>query len=436
MVFTRLGLGALLVGPAFALAGLWREEMTGAAVLWMSAVVAIAVLDALLCRTLARLEISRSLPDPLSLNSRNPVTLRLRNRGRVPQNLVVFDDLPDELRPEGNLQTVVVPPYGESSVRYTVRPAQRGKFSLGDVYVRGLGLFRLSRWQRRYRLGGAVRVYPALADVGRYDYLARARRLVEAGYRPIPRRGEGRSFESLREYVRDDDFRDIDWKATARRGRPITRQYEVERSQNVVLLLDCGRLMAAETEGMTKLDHAVNAALMIAHVAVAMDDAVGWIAFADRILRMRPPRKARDQVARLADDLYELQVQLVEPNYSLAFAPLKGLMRKRALVVVFTDIVDLEASERLVSHAAALHPHHLPLLVAIRDAELESMVMAAPARVDDVYVAAVATRLLDRRAHALATMRARGALVLDVAPHELTTKAVNEYLSVKAAGKL
>ncbi|MCX7599679.1 MAG: DUF58 domain-containing protein [Armatimonadetes bacterium] len=436
MVFTRLGLAALLVGPAVALAGLWREEMLGAAVLWMSAVTAIAGIDALLGRALARLEFNRSLPDPLSLNSRNPVTLHVRNRSRFLADLIVLDDLPEELRPEGNLQALVVPPYGEALMRCTVYPRERGKFHLGDVYVRGLGLFRLSRWQRRYRIGGEVRVYPALADVSRYDYLARARRLIEMGYRPILRRGEGRSFESLRDYVRDDDFRDIDWKATARRGRPITRQYEVERSQNVMLLLDCGRLMAAETEGMTKLDHAVNAALMMAHVAVAMDDAVGWIAFADRILRMRPPRKARDQVARLADDLYELQVELVEPNYALAFAPLKGRMRKRALVVVFTDLVDVEASDRLVSHSVALYPQHLPLIVAIRDAELEALAAAVPAGVQDVYVAAVATRLLERRAHALAAMRARGALVLDVAPHQLTTKAVNEYLCVKAAGRL
>jgi len=436
MVFTRLGLVALLVGPALALGGLWRDALIAAAVLWMLAVVAVATVDALFCRALARLEFHRCLPDPLSLNARNAITLRIRNRSQYPANLVVFDDLPEELRAEGNLQRVIIQPYGEVLVHYAARPRQRGKFALGDVYVRGLGLLGLSRWQRHYKLGGEVRVYPALTDAARYDYLARARRLTEAGYRPLPRRGEGRSFESLREYVRDDDFRDIDWKATARRGRPITRQYEVERSQNVVLLLDCGRLMAAETEGMTKLDHAVNAALMIAHVAVATDDAVGWIAFADRLLRMRPPRKARSQVARLAEDLYELEVQLVEPNYALAFAPLKGLMRKRALVVVFTDIVDLEASERLVSYAAALYPHHLPLIVAIRDAELEALATAAPARVDDVYVAAVATRLLDRRAHALAAMRARGALVLDVAPHELTTKAINEYLAVKAAGKL
>ncbi len=119
-----------------------------------------------------------------------------------------------------------------------------------------------------------------------------------------------------------------------------------------------------------------------------------------------------------------------------AFAPLRGTMRKRSLVVIFTDIVDLEASDRLVSYAAALHPQHLPLLVAIRDAEIEAMASAAPARVYDVYTSAVATRLLDRRAYALAAMRRRGALVLDVAPHELTTRAVNEYLTVKAAGRL
>jgi uncharacterized protein (DUF58 family) len=436
MVFTRAGLIALLVGPVLATGGLWRGELVTLAAWWMLAVTIAAVADALLGRARTPIEVERGCDDPLSLNEPNPIRLVVRSRSRLPLDLLVNDDLPDELGGEGASQHLRVPPFGEAVARYTARPRQRGKFALGDVFVRGLGLLRLSRWQRRFRLGGEVRVYPDLADVRRYDYLARARRLHEAGYRQVRRRGEGRSFESLREYLPDDDFRDLDWKATARRERPITRQYEVERSQSLVLVLDCGRMMAAETEGMTKLDHAVNAALMMAHVAVEMDDSVGWIAFADRILRMRPPRRAKDQVARLADDLYELQVHLVEPDYALAFAPLKSAMRKRALVVVFTDIVDLEASERLVSYAAALHPQHLPLLVAVRDAEMESMASAPPGRLDDVYAAAVATRLLDRRAYALAAMHRRGALVLDVAPHELTTRAVNEYLAVKAAGRL
>lgn len=436
MVLTRLGGMMLLVGPALALGGLWRTEMVGLGARWVVAVTVLAVVDALLSRSLSRVEVQRILDDPLSLNSRNPVRLELRSRCRLRLDLIVYDDVPEELRPEGNLQPVRVPPFERVEVRYHVQPRRRGRVELRDVYVRGLALFRLSRWQRRLRVGGEARVYPSLADLRRYDYLARARRLEEAGYRTLRRLGGGREFESLREYVPDDDFRDIDWKATARRGHPITRQYEVERSQNLMLLLDCGRMMAAETEGMTKLDHAVNAALMLAHVAVQMDDAVGWLAFSDRILRLRMPRKSTEQVAQLADELYELQVELVEPDYVTALAPLKERVRKRALVVIFTDIVDLEASERLVTHTAALFPQHLPLLLAIRDAELEGLSRLTPAREEDVYTAAVATRLLERRALALAAMRRQGALVLDVAPDELTTQTVNQYLAVKAAGRL
>ncbi|MCD6351893.1 MAG: DUF58 domain-containing protein [Armatimonadetes bacterium] len=436
MVFTRAGLVALMIGPAIALGGLWQPELRLVGLVWVLGITALALIDAILARRLMHLEVKRSYDDPLSLNARNPVTVQLRSRTSLPLDLIVYDDVPEELHAEGNLQPVKIQPYGQATVRYHVRPRQRGRMTLGDVYVRGLALMRLSRWQRRFPVGGEVRVYPSLADLRHYDYLARAQRLQEMGYRRLRRLGAGREFESLREYVPDDDFRDIDWKATARRARPITRQYQVERSQSLMLLLDCGRMMAAETEGMTKLDHAVNAALMLAHVAVEMDDAVGWLAFSDHLLRMRAPRKSREHVARLADELYELQVELVEPDYVAAFAPLKGRLRKRSLVVIFTDIVDLESSERLVSHTAALAPQHLPLLVALRDAELEEIAQQPPAREEDVYAAAVAVRLLDRRAAALAAMRARGALILDVAPHQLTTRVVNQYLAVKAAGRL
>lgn len=436
MVFTRAGWIALLIGPFLALGGLWRPELVDVGLAWTGGVALLGFLDAMMARATTRLEVERHFEDPLSLNARNPMTLTVRNQSWRGADLDVLDDLPDPLRPKDNRGRVQVAAHGLGSMAFEVRPAERGKFELGEVFVRGRALLGLSSWQRRYKIGGEARVYPSLADLRRWDYLTHARRLQEAGYRPLRRPGEGREFESLRDYVPDDDFRDIDWKATARKFKPITRQYEAERSQNLILLLDCGRMMAAETEGMTKLDHAVNAALMMAHVATAMDDAVGWIAFSEQILRMRPPRRAKDQVARLADDLYELKVELVEPNYVAAFAPLRSRMRKRALVAVFTDIVDLEASERLVAYSASLFPAHLPLLIAIRDAELETISMAAPGRPEDVYSAAVATRLLERRSLALAAMRRRGALVLDVAPHEITTRAVNEYLAVKAAGRL
>jgi uncharacterized protein (DUF58 family) len=436
MVFTPLGLTALLVGPALALGGLWQPALVPAGTWWTLTVAVLALADAFFSRRVVHLQVERLLDDPLSLQARNRVELRLRSRSPWPLQLVVYDDAPPELGPVGNRQVVRISPFGGAKVRYLLQPQARGRFTVGPVYVRGLARLRLACWQRCLGLVRQVRVYPSLVDLRRYDYLARTQRLQELGYRPLRRPGEGREFESLREYLPDDDFRALDWKATARRGRPITRQYEAERSQTVMLLMDCGRLMAAETAGMSKLDHALNAALMVAHVAVHMDDAVGWLAFADRLLRLSMPRKSRRQVARLAEELYELQAHLVEPDYATAFAVLQGRLRKRALVMVFTDIVDQETSSRLLTHIAALYPQHLPLLIAIRDAELERLAYLTPTRSEEVYTAAVATRLLERRALALTAMRRRGALVLDVAPHQLTTRAVNQYLSVKAAGRL
>ena len=436
MVLTRLGLVLLMAGPAIALGGLWRRELLGAGELWVVVVIAAAAADALVGRLVSRVEVKREIFDPLSLGVRNPVALHLRNRSWLPQDWIVLDDLSDDLRPRGNRQQVRVGRYETATMRYWVRPRRRGQIELGDVWIRGTGPLRLARWQRQVKLGGQVRVYPNLAELRRYDYLARARRLEEVGYRTLRRRGPGREFESLREYVPDDDYRDIDWKATARRGRPITRQYEVERSQTLMLLIDCGRMMAAETQGLSKLDHAINAALMMAHVATVMDDAVGWIAFADRILRIATPRKSRDQVARLADELYELDVHLVEPDYVTAFAALKSRVRKRSLVVVFTDIVDLEASDRVVSYAASLYPQHLPLVAAIRDVEIEEAARRQPADEGEAFTAAVAARLLERRAIALASLRRRGALVIDVRPQELTPRTVSEYLQIKSSGRL
>lgn len=436
MVFTPLGFILLVIGPMVALTALWRPYMLGMGAAWIVAVAAIAVMDALISRALARLEVRRVLDDPLSLDAANPVRLEFRSRCPLALDLLVYDDVPLDLRPSGNMARLRLPAFGRRTVRYTVRPRRRGRIELGDVYVRGLALLRLSRWQKRMPAAAHVRIYPSLLHIRRYDYLARARRLREEGYRIVRRLGAGREFESLREYMPDDDFRDIDWKATARRDRPITRQYQVERSQHLMLVLDCGRAMAAETDGLTKLDHAVNAALMLAHVATAMDDAVGWLAFSDRILRLAPPRKSPEQVSRLADELYELQVELVEPDYPTAFATLKSRLRKRALVVIFTDVLDLEASDRLVAYTASLCPRHLPLLIAIRDAELEELADTVPRREEEAHVAAVATRLLERRQLALAAMRHRGALVLDLAPQQITTEAVSEYLSVKAAGRL
>jgi uncharacterized protein (DUF58 family) len=228
----------------------------------------------------------------------------------------------------------------------------------------------------------------------------------------------------------------MDWKATARRRKPMVREYEVERHQNVLLMLDAGRMMTATVGALTKLDCAVNAAMLVTHAAVTHGDKVGLLIFAEEVLAYLPPRAGKQQVGRVLEALYRIQPSLIEPDYGAAFRYLATRRLQRALVLVFTDLVDARASARLLRHVAALMPHHLALLTAIADPALERYAREAPAAVGTVYRQAVARDLLEDRAEALRSVTAHGGLALDVPPEGLNLAVVNRYLEVKRRGML
>lgn len=436
MQLTRLGLIILLCAVPMLAASAYVPSAASLALGWMIAVAALATLDGFTSRRLATFEVYREVEGKLSLGVENRVRIRVRSRCRRGLALQLKDSPPVAFVTPSRQVQVALGPYGETSASYRTTPVSRGDFRFGDVHVRGLGRLRLCAWLRVVPLAAEVKVYPNLLQLREYELLSRMERLQDLGVHLLHRRGEGTQFESLREYVPDDEFRRIDWKATARKRKPITRQYEIERSQNVMIMLDAGRMMTAEVAGLSKLDHAINAALLLAHVACARDDAVGLIAFGRRVDTYVPLRKGRAQVARIVDQMYALQPTLDEPDYQGAFSLLTGRARKRALVVVFTDLVDADASQRLLAHIAALVPRHLPLMVTMRDTELETMAHQMPAQIEDVYQRAIADHVLTARESALLALRSRGALVLDVPPGKLTVAAVNEYLRLKAAGTL
>jgi uncharacterized protein (DUF58 family) len=436
MVLMPLALVLLLV-PAALLAA--SVIMPGAALyagLVFAGVAILIAYDHLYSRRRAIVEIERRVEDKLSLGTENVVTLHARNRCGWTLALVVKDDPPGDFVTESRTFAQSLPPYDTAAVSYHTRPLARGRYSFGDLHVRGRTLLGLSQWQRRFPAAREVAVYPNLLEVRRYQLLARADRLRQAGFRATRRLGQGTVFESLREYTPDDDYRSIDWKATARRHYPISRQYETERSQTVILMLDAGRMMTTLIGDLSRLDYALNAALMLAYVAVERDDAVGLIAFADEVKAFVPPRKGHRQVGLITEALYDLQPALVEPDYAEAFAALSARARKRALVVCFTDLIDVDASSRLLGHMAALAPHHLPLLVTLRDSDLQRAANAPPQDVAQTYRRALAGQLLNDRATALEALRQRGVMVLDVLPEKLTVAAVNEYLGLKARGRL
>lgn len=436
MVPSGLLIAALLAAtPLIALGGL-HSMLPALGLGIMTALVMGAVIDGLLSGARDGVNVERRVPRVLSLGAEEPVTIAVTNRTGRRLRLLVKDDPPAGFAVPERTRRITLDSRERGAVGYRVTARERGDHDFGAIHLRGLSRLRLVWWQRRVEAPETVRVYPNLRQIHEFDALARRGRMEEIGLRAARPRGEGTEFESLRDYVPDDSFRSIDWKATARRGSPITRQYLTERNQTVLLLIDSGRMMAARSGEMARIDHAANAALMLAHVAGRMGDMVGLLTFSDRVKTFIAPAHSSLQADRLVRELYDLQAELVEPDYRAAVGFVRARARKRALVCAFTDLVDPEVSREALACLASLRPRHLPMVVTMTDPAIEAIADAMPAHSAAAYEKAVAQRTQGERSLALARLRSHGALTCDGAPDDLTGRVISQYLAIKRGGLL
>ncbi len=416
---------------------------------WPAAAIALVVCDALWVAALlidgwrvsgvdvAAVGITRDAPPAFSVGRPLPVSYRWTNPTGRPLTLRVRETFPDPLSPTaGRERRLVLPPTEHLTEEVQLRAVRRGKGSGGDIYLRLLGPWGLCWRQARRSLPWTAVVYPSLVGASLRSLPTQAQRRREAGFRSVRRIGEGRMFESLKEWVPGEDTRTIDWKATARRGKVMARQYEDERRQQVLLVIDAGRMLTAEVEGRPRLESVIEAALRLAHSAVDHDDNIGLMVFADEVQVFLPPARGRRALRGILDALASIKGKLVEPDYPAAFAFLAARNRKRALTVLFTDVIDRTASEALVAQIGTLRPRHLPLAVTLRDPSLERLATARPERVEAAFDRAAAEELLQSREAALAEMRGRGVLVLDVQPSGASAAVVEQYNRLKRRGVL
>lgn len=387
----------------------------------------------------------RRAPRAVLLGDAARVAVEVSNPGRGPVKLLLTDDLDPALdrqpdsggRPDDDWEGgVPVELAAGASVRltYRVRPRTRGFLRLGDVHLRSLGPLGLAWARATVPTDDAMRVQPGAA--GRLQSASHAVRhhLRDAGPRPTRRRGEGREFESLREYAKGDDPRTIDWKASARHGGFVVRSFQAERHQNLVLAIDAGRHMRERVLDRERADFALAAAMMLTGRAKRCGDRVGTLIFDDRVRHVSPPR--RPDMAQMADLLAGVETRLVEPNYPLAAATLARTFRKRALVVLFCDVIDEAVSRALVASLSRVGRAHLPLAVAIRNPELEAAAARAPATEAEAFQRAAAEEMSHARAVALERMRRSGVLVVDATPNEALSRTLDKYMEVKERGLL
>lgn len=461
-MLSRSALGLLLM-PSIALAAsaVWPPALTLAIALAIGAAVALA-LDTFLAPRRTAFRVTRQHEATLMLGVENPIAIGIRYDGARPTRLIARDECPDlfvvdrQILDAGDTRG----PDGESARRpagparllpgatielsYRAIPPRRGHFVFGAVVLRWQGPLKLVWRQAAFALDGAAQVYPNLTDIRKYDALARVGRTQELGLRRSRASGEG-EFESLRDYQPDDQARHVDWRATARRGRVTVQQLQTERSQSILTLIDCGRLMEAPCGNniaragamgrqieLQKIDAAIESALMLSYVAGQRGDRVGALAFADNIITHIAPRSGRAQFYRMLAALYAVQTRPVESDYSRAFGHVAALQRRRALIVVFTDLASGLAAQTLVTRLAPLRQRHLTLLVTLSDPSLLQIAREPPTSAGALHRIAAAQRVLDSRMQAIELLRQSGVLTLDVPADRLSISVVNRYLDLKA----
>ncbi|TXH68581.1 MAG: DUF58 domain-containing protein [Thiothrix sp.] len=392
------------------------------------------LVDSVLALQKHGLEIERQLPASLPVGIKRLVQLRLRHTSKRPLNLVIYDHYPQQVQAQGLPLQLNLPSGQYAEPVYSVLPVERGKFYFPKLQVRVLSPLQL--WWHDYtiELASEIRVYPNFAAISQYALLATDNHLSHLGIMKRRRRGEGQDFHQLREYRAGDSLRQIDWKASARMHKAISREYQDERDQEIVFLLDCGHRMQAKDGELSHFDHTLNAILLMSYVALKQGDAVGLATFGGTE-RWLPVKKGQASLNQMLNTLYDLQPSLQAPDYSQAATELLIRHKKRALVILITNLRD-EDTDDLLPALNLLRKRHLLLLVSMRELALDQKLAEPVDHLEEAIEQAATQHYLQLRQQTLERVRATGTLCLDVPPTDLSTQLINRYLEIKRSGSL
>ena len=436
-VFSKLFYALLAVG-LLPLSLSWNRPLLAWLALTYDVILLVmAIFDAWNAKLPPRVEIERHFGSRFAVGAETEVRVEVTNRS--PHDLAIFlkDEYPPQMKLSGRREARLnVLAQSSAALVYTLTPPKRGRFQFGQVAVRFPSPWRLTWKQTRVAEPITVKVYPNMRRAREAELKALGTRSFVAARRKSQWRGEGRDFESLRDYVRGDEMRHISWTATARRGKLVTRQYQMERDQTILIALDAGRLMTARIENETKLDSAVHATLALMSAAARAGDNAGLLVFGRRIHTFLPPKRGAEHLDAALEALHGVEPEMIEPSYSRAFEFIAANSRRRSLVIVITDLVDEEGSKELLTSLKLLRPRHLPLVVTIADRDLKAVVREVPETEAEMFTQSVAEEIIHLREAALRLVESQGGLALDVTAAVLAPKLLETYLRVKERGLL
>ena len=401
------------------------------AVIYDLLIIVAAYASTYLAPSTERLTLKRKFDTVLSVRAANKITLTLENDGLETVRGTLRDEPPplfETTRKEFKVELVSRRPL---ELTYHVTPNERGAENFRGTFLRVDCPLGLAMKEVRLPTEEPVRVYPNVLALREFDLLKQQGRLKELGIRRSRSRGLGTDFESLRDYTQGDDYRKIDWKASARRAKLVVRQFEQERNQCVVLCIDIGRHMLAEVNGVRKLDHVLDALLMMTNAAAVAGDFVGLLVYADSVRRYIPPRKGRHQVGVIIEAVHDLVAEPVESDPISAFSYFATRWKRRSLLVNFTDYEDVDRARDLATAFGPMARRHLALICRVQDPRVDEVLQAPVTTVDEMYRKAAASMLMEDRKAATTLIGAAGIHNLDSEPQDLAAKLVTFYFHVK-----
>lgn len=439
-VATRLWFVLIAIVLLFVAAYAFPVLFPVAKIIFAVFVILIGVESWLLFRTKRGFFARRDVPERLSNGDENPLTIYLENHYAFRTDVEVIDEIPFQFQRRDVLFRVRLNPRETRAIRYELRPTRRGEYHFGAVNVFVLSPLGLLKRRYQFESGKTVSVYPSFLQMRQYELLAATNRLNEVGIKRIRRIGHSMEFEQVRPYATGDDIRTINWKATSRRSSQDTalmiNAYQDERSQPVYCLIDKGRVMQSPFEGLTLLDYAINASLVLSNIALMKQDRAGILTFSDYIGQLLPADRRSGHMLKILELLYRQRTRFLETDYESLYASVRAHIRQRSLLLLFTNFETVSAMHRQLPYLRRLAKDHLLLVIFFENTELRSLLDQPAADTEQIYLKTIGEKFAYEKKQIVRELGQYGIQTILTAPQNLTANTVNKYLELKARGMI
>ncbi len=401
-------------------------------VVYNAALLVLWAVDAVITPGKSCLEVSRICEERFSLGASNEVVIKVRNNSRYDLLIEFRDEIPQHFTAEKTTVKAYACKYSFGEAKYHVVPRKRGQFIFGCIHARYDGVLKLCKKFCRFETSMKCKVYPNLKDLNRCSLDAVSRLWLHDPSRRIKAYAMGTEFESLKEYTEGDDYRKINWMATARANKLIVNNYEPEKNQQVLILMDCSRVMNPEINGIKKLDYAVNSAFVLADSIIRSGDNAGLVVFDDKVRRFIKPGKGQEQFRLICESLYDVRENFVTADYEGVLSFINLHQKRRSLLCFFTEMFNCDEAARFAAALVKSASRHVPLIISIRDERVYKAAFMNIRSSDELFLKCAAIRLVNERENALKVLRSYGIACIDTAPDKLSMEVIKQYLKMKA----